>query len=145
MRPGVGASRAALSLGSNLGERERFLAGARGALAADPAIELLAASEPRVTAPQGFTEQPDFLNQVLLVSTELSPWELLGTCQRVEAELGRERGPLKWGPRTIDVDILAYDRLTVRDEQLVIPHAALPLRPFFLEMLREIGAHDLLP
>lgn len=140
-----GKSLAALSLGSNLGDRGAWLAKARRALAAEPGIEVVAASAPRVTAPQGFTDQPDFLNQVLLVRTGLSPWELLDSCLRVERELGRVRGPVRWGPRTIDVDILAYDGLAVSDERLTIPHAALALRPFFLEMLREIGGEELLP
>jgi 2-amino-4-hydroxy-6-hydroxymethyldihydropteridine diphosphokinase len=98
-----------------------------------------------VTAPQGITDQPDFLNQVLLVQTRLSPWELLDACLDVERELGRVRGPVRWGPRLIDVDILAYDGLAIRDERLTVPHAALPLRPFFREMLSEVGAEDLLP
>jgi 2-amino-4-hydroxy-6-hydroxymethyldihydropteridine diphosphokinase len=157
-----------LSLGSNLGDRESNLAQARLALAryvppgpggsseaaeyvsspagpAGPPIEILAASAERPTPPQGFTEQPDFLNQVLLVRTWLSPWELLEACLAVERQLGRVRGPVRWGPRTIDLDVLAYDGLVIRDERLVVPHAALPLRPFFLEMMREIGAEELLP
>ncbi|HEY7462600.1 MAG TPA: 2-amino-4-hydroxy-6-hydroxymethyldihydropteridine diphosphokinase [Gemmatimonadota bacterium] len=157
----AGESRAALSLGSNLGDRELNLTRARAALeayagggrdapgaaagAGAAAIEILAASAPRSTAPQGFTAQPDFLNQVLLVRTALSPWELLEACLEVERGLGRVRGPIRWGPRTIDVDVLAYDGLVVRDERLTLPHAALPLRPFFLEMMREIGAAELLP
>jgi 2-amino-4-hydroxy-6-hydroxymethyldihydropteridine diphosphokinase len=158
----AGASRAALSLGSNLGDRQGNLARARAALArinpapdASPSvsadsggaapIEILAASAERRTAPQGITDQPDFLNQVLLVRTRLSPWELLEACLAVERDLGRVRGPVRWGPRTIDVDMLAYDGLAIRDERLVVPHAALPLRPFFLEMMREVGAEDLLP
>jgi 2-amino-4-hydroxy-6-hydroxymethyldihydropteridine diphosphokinase len=140
-----GASRAALSLGSNVGARNELLARARAELAADPAIQLVAESAPRDTAPQGFTAQPDFLNQVLLVRTDLSPWELLRACLRVEEELGRVRGPLKWGPRNIDVDILGYGGLVLSERGLRIPHAALGLRPFFLEMMREIGAEDVLP
>jgi 2-amino-4-hydroxy-6-hydroxymethyldihydropteridine diphosphokinase len=157
-----GASRAALSLGSNLGDREENLARARVALArlhpasdASPAasagpgntgsVEIVAASAERLTAPQGISDQPDFLNQVLLVRTLLSPWELLEACLAVERDLGRVRGPVRWGPRTIDVDVLAYDGLAIRDERLTVPHAALALRPFFLEMMREIDAEDLLP
>lgn len=143
--PSGGASRAAVSLGSNLGESQRLLERARAALAGDPRIELLAASRARRTPPQGVTDQPDFLNQVLLLGTDLSPWELLDRCLRVEASLGRVRGPVRWGPRTLDADVLAYDGLVVRDVRLTLPHAALPLRPFFLEMLREVGAEDLLP
>jgi 2-amino-4-hydroxy-6-hydroxymethyldihydropteridine diphosphokinase len=157
----AGASRAALSLGSNLGDRAANLARARAALARvgsphatapagaggepEAAIEIVAAGAERLTAPQGVTDQPDFLNQVLLVRTLLSPWELLDACLAVERELGRVRGPVRWGPRVIDVDVLAYDGLAVRDERLTVPHAALPLRPFFLDMLREVGAEDLLP
>ncbi len=143
--PRGGVSRAALSLGSNLGDSERLLERARAAFAADPRIELLAASRERRTRPQGVDDQPDFLNQVLLVGTDLSPWELLERCLRIETALGRVRGPVRWGPRTLDADVLAYDGLVVRDARLMIPHAALPLRPFFLEMLREVGAEDLLP
>ena len=142
---GAGASLAALSLGSNLGDRARWLVDARAALRAVLALEVIAASAPRVTPPEGITDQPDFLNQVLLVRTTLSPWALLDACLDVERALGRVRGPLKGGPRTIDVDILAYDGLVVLDERLRIPHAALGRRPFFLDMLREIGAQGLLP
>jgi 2-amino-4-hydroxy-6-hydroxymethyldihydropteridine diphosphokinase len=138
------ASRAALSLGSNQGPREELLERAATALLEHPRITLVAASPPRVTAPQGVTDQPDFLNQVVLIRTDLSPWELLETCLGVESDLGRVRGPVRWGPRTIDIDILAYDRLVVRDPRLTLPHPALPLRPFFNEMLREVGAEDLL-
>jgi 2-amino-4-hydroxy-6-hydroxymethyldihydropteridine diphosphokinase len=165
----AGASRAALSLGSNLGDRESNLAQARSALAAyvpaprarssdsavepvgapagqaDPPIEILTASAERRTTPQGFSQQPDFLNQVLLVRTWLSPWDLLEACLAVERSLGRVRGPVRWGPRTIDLDVLAYDGLVIRDERLVVPHPALALRPFFLEMMREVGAQELLP
>lgn len=148
-----GASDAALSLGSNLGDRAAHLARARAELAGyaraghpgGAELEIVAASGERLTTPQGFAAQPDFLNQVLLVRTALSPWELLDACLEVERRLGRVRGPVRWGPRTIDVDILAYDGLALRDERLTLPHAALPLRPFFLEMLREIGAERLLP
>lgn len=140
-----GASRAALSLGSNVGDSEQLLEGARAALEAESSIELLAASAPRRTAPQGVTGQPDFLNQVLLIRTSLSPWELLDHCLAVEARFGRVRGPVRWGPRTLDVDILAYGGLAVRDGRLTLPHAALPLRPFFLDMLREVDAEDVLP
>lgn len=139
------ASWAALSLGSNIEPRAEYLARARAALAADPELELVAESAPRLTPPQGYADQPEFLNQVLVVRTRLSPWELLRTCLRVEEDLGRVRGPIRWGPRTIDVDILAYDGLVVREPELRIPHEALPLRPFFSEMLREAGAEDLLP
>jgi 2-amino-4-hydroxy-6-hydroxymethyldihydropteridine diphosphokinase len=128
-----------------MGERDRFLARARDLLTADPDIEIVAASAERLTPPQGFTDQPEFLNQVLLVRTHLSPWKLLDVCQSVESELGRVRGSIRWGPRTIDVDVLAYDGLEVRDERLRIPHEALPLRPFFMEMLREVGGDELLP
>jgi 2-amino-4-hydroxy-6-hydroxymethyldihydropteridine diphosphokinase len=138
-------ARAALSLGSNLGDPAANLARARERLAATPGLVVETASPERRTAPQGVTDQPDFLNQVLRVRTTLSPWELLDACLAVERELGRVRGPVRWGPRLIDVDILAYDGLVVADDDLRIPHAALPLRPFFREMLREAGAEDLLP
>lgn len=143
--PPAGASAAALSLGSNLGDPAEQLAAARGALAAREGLEIVAASAERRTAPQGVTDQPDFLNQVLLVHTVLSPWELLDACLDVERELGRVRGSVRWGPRTIDVDVLAYGGMVVRDERLHLPHAALPLRPFFYEMLAEVGGLDLLP
>ena len=138
-------ARAALSLGSNMGDPEANLAGARERLAAVAGLAIEAASPERRTPPQGVTDQPDFLNQVLRVRTTLSPWELLEACLAVERELGRVRGPVRWGPRTLDVDILAYDGLTLSEADLRIPHPALPLRPFFLEMLREAGAEDLLP
>ncbi|MBA2564535.1 MAG: 2-amino-4-hydroxy-6-hydroxymethyldihydropteridine diphosphokinase [Gemmatimonadetes bacterium] len=140
-----GACRAALSLGSNLGDRAEHLAAARASLGRDPRIDVLSAGLPRLTAPQGIPDQPEFLNQVVLVRTTLSPWDLLDRCLSAERERGRQRGPVRWGPRTLDVDILAYEGLVICDERLQVPHSALPLRPFFRDMLADLGAEDLLP
>lgn len=139
-RPGAMA-RAYVSLGANLGERAGHLGRARMGLAAREGIRLAACSSVVETAPVDVVEQPDFLNQVLALETTLEPRALLDACLAVERELGRDRaaGPRR-GPRTIDVDVLLFDGSALDEPGLTIPHARLAQRPFFLALLREIGA-----
>jgi 2-amino-4-hydroxy-6-hydroxymethyldihydropteridine diphosphokinase len=87
-----------------------------------------------VTEPVDFKDQPRFLNQVIRVRTNLKPRELLAVCLRVEDQQGRRREVVK-GPRTLDIDVLLYDDLTLVDPELQIPHPRLPLRRFALEPL----------
>ena len=125
-----------LALGSNLGDREANLARARNELEARGA-RILRESAVHETEPFGVLEQPLFLNQVLEVDWEGSPRELLVAAKAVEAAVGR-RATYRWGPREIDVDILLFDDLTVREEGLTIPHPGLAEREFVRAPLREL-------
>jgi len=131
--------RAFVALGSNLGDREAHLAHARGALAALPETSLLAASYVYETEPQDREEQPRFLNQVVALDTGLQPLELLGACQRIEAERGRDR-TIRFGPRTLDVDILLVEGMESDDPLLTVPHPRMWQRAFVLVPLAEVWA-----
>jgi 2-amino-4-hydroxy-6-hydroxymethyldihydropteridine diphosphokinase len=125
-----------LALGSNLGDRDGYLAAARAALAAT-GITLIRQSRIAETDPVGVTDQPRFLNQVLEADTALEPRALLTTIKAIEQRLGRQPRP-RWGPREIDIDILRYDSRTVDEPGLRIPHPELPNRPFLVDLLREV-------
>ncbi len=127
-----------LGLGSNLGDRAEMLVQARALLDADD-LQVVAASRVYESLPWGVVGQPPFLNQVLEVRTTLSPRELLTRCHDVEARLGRVRST-RWGPRTIDIDILVYGTLQVADPDLRIPHPQLRHRAFALVPLADLGA-----
>ncbi|MGB9809816.1 MAG: 2-amino-4-hydroxy-6-hydroxymethyldihydropteridine diphosphokinase, partial [Caldanaerobacter sp.] len=90
------------------------------------------------TKPVGYLEQDNFLNVAILIETDLTPYELLDVTTSIEAELKRER-IIKWGPRTIDIDILLYDGLILHDEKLTIPHPRMWERAFVLIPLRDIN------
>ncbi|MDB5262594.1 MAG: 2-amino-4-hydroxy-6-hydroxymethyldihydropteridine diphosphokinase [Adhaeribacter sp.] len=126
-----------LLLGSNQGQRASFLAAATALLAnqAGPVTRKSAIYE---TAAWGLEDQAAFLNQVLQVSTDLSPEKLLVQINLIEIELGRER-IIKWGARVIDIDILYYDDLVLQSPELIIPHPHLQARRFTLMPLAEIA------
>ena len=128
-----------IGLGSNLGDREQTI---RSAIAAVQGV--VAVSELRETDPVGVTEQPAFLNGAIAVETELSPRELLQSLLAVERELGRERGE-RWGPRTIDLDLLLYGTETVDEPGLTVPHPHLHERRFALEPLAELDPELVVP
>lgn len=130
--------RAYIALGSNLGSREEYLSGAVAALGEHPLIRVEKVSGFINTKAYGGVEQGDFLNGVMEVRTLLGPWELLEVLHRIEKEAGRER-TIHWGPRTLDLDILFYDKLCVETEDLVIPHPDMENREFVLKPLREIA------
>jgi 2-amino-4-hydroxy-6-hydroxymethyldihydropteridine diphosphokinase len=130
-------SRVFLSVGSNLGDRMGSLAAAREALAALPATAVVAASRIYETAPQGYRSQPAFLNQVVCLETGLEPHDLLAECRRIENEHGRERG-LRFGPRTLDVDILLFQDVESEEPELMLPHPRMLRRAFVLAPLAEI-------
>jgi 2-amino-4-hydroxy-6-hydroxymethyldihydropteridine diphosphokinase len=137
-------TRAYVGLGANLGEREQTLRRAIDLLAAEPEIEVVAVSSFRETEPVGYLDQPAFLNGACAVQTELGPRELLERLLAVERELGRERGAgPRWGPRTIDLDLLLYGDATVDEPGLTVPHPRLTERSFVLEPLLELdpGLH----
>lgn len=130
-------ARAYLSLGSNQGDRFRLLREADALLSATSGIQVVARSSVYETEPVGPVDQPWFLNQVLAVETSLAPPALLEAAQKIERSLGRTRA-LRWGPRTIDVDLLLYEGHTVASPRLTIPHPELPRRRFLLLPLAEI-------
>jgi len=127
-----------LGLGSNLGDRLTQLAAALRALSAHPAISIVRGSSVYESKPVGVTEQPDFLNLVVQIETTLPPFDLLMLCLRTEASLGRERRE-RWGPRTIDIDLLSYDDVVLTDERLTLPHPRMHERGFVVVPLAEIA------
>ena len=128
-----------VGLGSNLGDREGTI---RAAIAALPGV--LAVSRLRETDPVGVTDQPTFVNGAVALETELSPRELLARLLAVERELGRERRE-RWGPRTIDLDLLLYDNETLDEPGLTVPHPQLHERRFALEPLAELDPELVIP
>jgi len=129
-----------LSLGSNLGDRFANLQAAMHEL--PPNVKSLIQSSVYETSPWGYTDQPQFLNQVIQADTDLDPDELLAFLKRIETSLGRQQ-TFRFGPRLIDLDILFYDRLIMKTTQLTIPHPRIAERAFVLVPLAEI-APDLL-
>lgn len=130
-----------LGLGSNLGNRLAFLRGGRDALVSRPGIAFVqTASVFETEAIGGPSDNPLFLNSVLEVQTSLAPRELLEACLATEAEFGRSR-PIRWAPRTLDIDILFYAEQVICEEELTIPHPRLQERPFVLAPLIEIAPH----
>jgi len=129
--------RAFVALGSNLGDRVAYLARASDALAALPDTSVLATSRVYETAPQDVTDQPAFLNQVLCLETGLAPLELLRACQAIEHASGRVR-QRRFGPRTIDVDILLFQGVESDDPELTLPHPRMMQRAFVMAPLAEI-------
>lgn len=125
-----------LGLGTNLGDRLANLEAAREGL--EPRVHVLAVSPIYQTAPWGYTDQPDFLNQVLQAETDLSPHELLVTLKELEMELGR-KATFRYGPRVIDLDILFYDDLQLSTPELTIPHGRVAERAFMLVPLAALA------
>ena len=131
-----------LSLGSNMGNRKALVDEAVKQLGLCEGISVKAQSDYYETAPWGGVEQEPFLNIALVVETTLSPVELLDACQRIELLLHRER-IIRWGPRTIDIDILTYGEEEVSDERLEIPHPRMFERAFVLVPLLDIVDEDI--
>ena len=135
-----------VGLGANLGDREATVRRAVELLAATPGIELVAVSTLRETDPVGYADQPRFLNGVAALETELAPRGLLDRLLAVERELGRVRGEgPRFGPRTIDLDLLLYGDEVVEKPGLVVPHPRLTDRQFVLEPLHELDPELTLP
>jgi 2-amino-4-hydroxy-6-hydroxymethyldihydropteridine diphosphokinase len=134
--------RAYLGLGSNLGERVEYLQMAVDGLAATGGVEVIAVSRVYETEPVGGPEQPDYLNAVVAVDTTLAPRDLLEVAQRLEREAQRVRKE-RWGPRTLDVDILLFGDDEVDEPDLVIPHPRWRERDFVMAPLADLGYPDL--
>lgn len=126
-----------LLLGSNLGNRQLFLQQAAERIAAE-AGEIVQLSGVYETQSWGKTDEPDYLNQVLLIKTTFSAKDLLNKLLNIELLLGRERQQ-KWGSRTVDIDILFYNSEIINEPELTIPHPELHKRRFTLEPLAEIA------
>ena len=129
-----------LGMGSNMGNKEDYLLQAVQALKETASCQVEAVSDFLVTKPYGVTDQDDFLNGCLKLRTLLTPRELLDRLHHIEQEAGRER-ILRWGPRTLDLDILFYDDLILGEADLCIPHVDLPNREFVLRPLCEIAPY----
>jgi 2-amino-4-hydroxy-6-hydroxymethyldihydropteridine diphosphokinase len=128
-----------IGLGANLGNREATIARALELLAADGDIEVVAVSSLRETDPVGYEDQPKFLNGAAALRTDLPPRRLLERLLEVERRLGRDRsiGP-RFGPRTIDLDLLLYGSAEIEEPTLSVPHPRLAERRFVLEPLAEL-------
>jgi 2-amino-4-hydroxy-6-hydroxymethyldihydropteridine diphosphokinase len=123
-----------IALGSNLGKREVFLAQARRAIADLATTRVLGLTDAEETAPIGPVVQGPFLNQMIAIETELSPQDLLAELKRIETDAGRIRRA-RWGPRTLDLDIVLFENQSVREPGLTIPHPELSNRDFWLREL----------
>jgi 2-amino-4-hydroxy-6-hydroxymethyldihydropteridine diphosphokinase len=131
------ARRAYLGLGSNLGDRREHLQGALDGLAATPGVRVAAVSPVYETAPVGGPPQPDYLNAVVALDTDLSPRDLLELAQDLEARAQRVR-EARFGPRTLDVDVLLVGDERVHEPDLEVPHPRLRERGFVLAPLADL-------
>ena len=127
-----------MALGGNVGDKAGTLRRALRALGGEPGIELTAVSRLYRTAPWGKTDQDWFVNACALARTDLAPETLLDRVKALEAELGRKPGE-RWGPRVIDIDIIAYDDVELTGGRLTLPHPELFNRAFVLVPLAEIA------
>ena len=134
-----------IGLGSNLGDREATLRRALELLAEEPGIEVTAVSTFRDTDPVGLLDQPRFLNAAARIESELGPRELLECLLAVERALGRTRTGPRFGPRTIDLDLLLYGDSTLAEPGLTVPHPRLHERAFVLEPLAELDPRLVIP
>lgn len=137
-------STAYIGLGSNMGDREALLADAIRFVGQHPGIRVEACSAVYETAPVGYLEQPAFLNMALRAETVLPPKELLLFMLEVELALERKR-EVRWGPRTIDLDLLLYDNLNIETADLCLPHPRMLERAFVLIPLRDVLLYNALP
>ena len=134
-----------VGIGANLGDREATLRRALELLDARPGIRVAAVSTLRETDPVGYLDQPRFLNGVARLETDLPPRALLDALLDVERELGRERTGPRFGPRTVDLDLLLHGELELEEEGLTVPHPRLHERRFALEPLAELDAGLVVP
>ena len=143
MNPGV--AEVLVGLGSNLDGPVSQVETAFGMLAAIDRTTLLAMSSLYRSTPLGGIEQPDFVNAAALLTTRLGPRAFLEALQEIEVARGRERGEVQWGPRVIDLDLLAYDGLSLDEPGLQVPHPGIAARNFVLLPLREIAPDFRIP
>ena len=133
-----------LALGSNLGERADILQGGVDAIAAIPEVQVMAVSPVYETVPVGGPAQPDYLNAVLVAATTLSARAVLDRCHEAENALGRARGE-RWGPRTLDVDVIVYGTEVSDDPELTLPHPRAHERAFVLAPWHDVDPGAVIP
>lgn len=136
--------RVVVALGSNLGHRAAWLAMAHAALSLLPQTTIVAASSIEETAPVGTSAQGPFLNQMIELTSTLTPLAMLGALQAIERRLGRVRRE-RWGARTIDLDLVRHGTTTMDTGVLILPHPGLATRAFWRRELAELGALSALP
>jgi 2-amino-4-hydroxy-6-hydroxymethyldihydropteridine diphosphokinase len=130
-----------VALGSNLGDRAAHLQAGREALGALPGTRLLAASAIEETVPLAGMDQPPYLNQMVMLETDLEPRALHQACQTIERREGRQRTE-RWGARTLDLDIVRFGNRQVKESDLIIPHPELPNRDFWRRELAELNPDE---
>mgnify|MGYP000471757405 CR=1 FL=1 len=133
-----------IGLGSNLGDRQQYIYQAVESIHRHPSVTVERCSSLYETAPVGLTDQPYFLNMVIAARTDLNPLELLELLLQVEQTLGRVRD-VRWGPRTIDLDLLIYGHVSMQGDRLELPHPRMQERAFVLIPLVEIWELDEVP
>ncbi len=134
-----------IAIGSNLSDPVAQAQLAIQTLQQHPDITVIACSSLYSSTPMGPQDQPDYINAVIEISTHLSPLELLDCTQKIELEQGRVRKNERWGPRSLDLDILLYDEQVIEHERLTIPHYGMKVREFVLYPLHEIAPNLNLP
>ncbi len=136
--------RAYIGLGSNMGEREKYLLDAMKSIDDLPDTKIVKKSSMIETEPYGYTDQDPFMNAIVCIETLSEPLDLLHALQRIELDAGRKRD-IHWGPRTLDLDILLYDQEILCNPELVVPHPEIEKRMFVLESLCEIAPFEIHP
>jgi len=134
-----------IALGSNLGDARGNVQGALDAIARLPGTKLLGHSSLYLTPPWGLLEQPPFINAVARIDTALSPHDLLDALLAIERAAGRVRAGERWGPRTLDLDVLHMDGVLLEDERLTLPHPRIHERAFVLVPLNDLAPNLVLP
>lgn len=134
-----------IALGSNLANPLQQVDNALAALSGLPHTQFITVSPFYRSKPLGPQDQPDYLNAVVQLETDLSPEKLLDETQRIELQQGRERKDHRWGPRTLDLDILLYDQQIIHTTRLTIPHYDMKNREFMLYPLFDIAPDLVLP
>ncbi|MCM3667078.1 2-amino-4-hydroxy-6-hydroxymethyldihydropteridine diphosphokinase [Mesobacillus subterraneus] len=137
-------NKAYIALGSNMGDRLDYLKKAILHLESHENITVVNTSSIYETDPVGYTNQDQFLNMAIQVMTSLKPFELLDVCLNIEEQLGRKR-EMRWGPRTLDLDILVYNQENIETEKLTLPHPRMSERAFVILPLLEIDPNIMLP
>ena len=133
-----------IAIGSNLGTPKENCIEAIDIISSNPDIKITSKSSFYQTAPVGNTEQDWFINSVIKISTQLNPDILLAVLLKIESKMGRIRKE-KWGPRIIDLDLLFYDNLVIKQKDLTLPHPEIQKRNFVLQPLNEIGENFIHP
>lgn len=134
-----------IGLGSNLENPSIQLHQALESMSGNPAIEVTAVSSFYRNPPMGPQDQPDYVNAAARLEVDLEPEPLLDALQAIENEQGRDRNMHRWGPRTLDLDILLFDEQFIESERLTVPHPGIASRPFVLKPLADIDPDIVIP